>query len=198
MASITITVDATAATEELARTRGVLKATAAINSVTAQAGAETVRAHLLGRNSRSQRANYWSKAAEATTAESDATRATVVIRHPGVAWHRYGGTITARDGGAMTIPLRDEVRGIWPSEFDPSRTKLFVWRRRPQSDHNGKAFLAIREGKALRILYLLLKSVTKSKDPSVLPTNQQTAESAADAIRQLIHLHRQRQEQPHG
>ncbi len=180
--AITVQVDAREALARLSAIRGVLSAQLGINRVAAFAGANVVRNHFLRRNSHSERSNYWSQAAEATTPESTASSAAVVIRHPGVGWHRWGGTISAKPGKAMAIPLRNAVtNGEWPSErFGERPNAAFVWR------HNGKAFLAVKDGKALRILYLLVKSVSKAENPDVLPSNEQIGSAAASAIRSLV------------
>jgi len=180
--TLTVTVDARAAQARLAATRSIIGAQLSINRTAAFAGANVVRRHLLRRNSRSERSSYWTQAAEATMPESTATSAAVVIRHPGIGWHRFGGTINAKPGKAMAIPLRSDVtNGEWPSErFGPRPNASFVWRR------NGKAFLAVRDGKALRLLYLLVKSVSKAADPSVLPTTKEIARSVSTAIRTLV------------
>lgn len=177
---IQISVDTRGAVEKLSAARGAVRASESVNRVAAEAAGKLVRGWFLSRNTRSQRSNYWSQAAEATFQESDATSARLVIRHPGVRWHRYGGTIRAKPGKSMSIPLRDAVKGVWPSEKWPDRKDAFVWRRR------GKAFLAAREGNALRIFYLLVKSVTKAADPSVLPSDAAIAAAASEAIRQLL------------
>jgi hypothetical protein len=178
--TFTITIDSSVAQNALASIRGVMGARESINKVVSFSSADLVRNHLLARNSLSVRSNYWSQAAEATTSEFDASSATVRIRHPGIAWHRFGGTITARPGKALAIPLRDTEAGVWPSERFPNKGDAFVWRK------GGKAFLATRDGNALRILYILLKSVSKTADPSVLPTDDQIRDNASAAIRNLL------------
>lgn len=181
--SLQISIDSRAAEAQLAAIRGALDARTAINRVSAAAGAVTVRGWLLRRNDRSVRSNYWSNAAEATSGESDADSARIVIRHPGVGWHRFGGTIYAKPGKAMAIPLRDAVAGMWPSEFFQGHPgAAFVWRK------GGHAFLAMRDGAALRILYLLVKSVSKSEDPSVLPSPAEIAASVSEAVTDLVRL----------
>jgi len=179
--SITVTVDATVASAKLSAIRGTLQARKAIHNAAATAASVLIRRHLLSRNSRSGRSNYWSSAMEATTAESDLESARVIIRHPGIAWHRWGGTINAKPGKALAIPLRDELHGINAKEYLTGKTGAFVYRSK-----NHKAFLAIRDGKALRILYLLLKSVSKSEDPSVLPADAEISATASAAIRNLV------------
>ena len=66
----------------------------------------------------------------------------------------------------------------------------FVWR-----SPKGQAFLVaakdkgVKSGKrTLRILYLLLKSVSKEPDTTVLPSEAEHIEAASAAVRQLIRL----------
>ena len=176
-----IRVDTTEAAAVLIRVRGVLGAKEAMHKVAAASVSKLVRSWLLARNGRSSTSNYWSRAAEATTHESDASSARVIIRHPGVGWHRYGGTINAKPGKALAIPLKAAVKGIWPSEKFPNKGDAFIYRK------NGKAFLAAREGGALRIFYLLVKSVSKTADRSVLPDETEIWGTAAASILKLIH-----------
>ncbi len=185
MSAIHITIDTSAATSLLASARGAVADRQAIHRAAAAAVGKQVRAWLIARNSaRSKHAtsNYWSHAAEATSAESDARSGRVLIRHPGVYWHRYGGTIAAKPGKAMAIPLRDSVYGVCPSERFPNRGNAFIWRRK------GKAFLAARDGNALRLFYLLVKSVSKAADPTVLPPDSAMAATARAAMYQLVRL----------
>lgn len=191
--SINVTIDARAAIELLASTRGVLEARRVVHDAAANAVALQVRNWFIARNSQKSkhtRSQYWAQAAEAVSAEADADSGRVVVRHPGTAWHRYGGTIQAKPGKAMAIPLRDEVYGVWPSEQFPNRNDAFVWR-----SPKGKAFLVARQDKGvksgkrtLRILYLLLKSVSKGADTTVLPSEAEQVEAASAAVRQLIRL----------
>jgi hypothetical protein len=189
--NIQVNVDARAAVAVLRDARGVMQAREAAHKVAASAVGRQVRGWFLDRNARSQTSNYWSRAAEATTAEWDAAGGAVVVRHPGVGWHLRGGTIvpsgrvspaTGKPVTTLAIPLKGRSgEGIWPRErFQDDAEKPFVWRR------SGKAFLAVREGNALRLLYLLVKSVSKGEDPSVLPPGPEMAAEAAQAVLLLV------------
>jgi hypothetical protein len=190
--AINVTIDAREAIATLAATRGVMEARRAVHDAAANAVAVQVRGWFIARNaakSKHTSSQYWAQAAEAVSAEADAESGRVIVRHPGTAWHRYGGTIHAKPGKAMAIPLRDEVYGVWPSEQFPNRGDAFVWRR------NGKAFLVARQDKGvrsgartLRILYILLKSVSKGADTTVLPSEAEQIEAASAAVRQIIRL----------
>ena len=188
---VKVDIDASAAIELLAAARGSIGARRDVNDAAANAVAVQVRAWLAARNrarSRHVESQYWAHAAESVSARGLPDAALVVIRHPGVAWHLHGGTIRARPGKALAIPLRDAVYGMRPSELFTSRADAFVYRRR------GRAYLAARPDKGvkagnrtLRILYLLLKSVSKPADPSVLPPRDAMAATASAAVSQLFH-----------
>lgn len=194
--SISVTIDTRAALDMFAAARGAVGARQAIHGAAANAVALQVRNWFIARNdqkSKHTRSQYWAQVAESISAEADAASGRVVVRHPGVAWHRYGDTISAKPGKALAIPLRDEVYGVRPSEFFKSRGDAFVYRR------NGKAFLVARQDKGvksgkrtLRILYLLLKSVSKEPDTTVLPEAEAMSAAANAAVRQMIRLAIQR------
>jgi len=190
--SINIDIDARQPIAALARLRGAVAASTAIHKVAAEAVARDLRPWFVARNAQKSRhteSNYWAQVAEAIHTTASTESGTITIRHPGIRWHRYGGTIHAKPGKAMAIPLRDALYGVWPSEYFPSRKDAFVFR------HRGKAFLAARpergvgqgRGKRqLRILYLLLKSVSKGPDESVLPPAAQMQATAAEAVNTFI------------
>lgn len=180
--SLKITVDISGAESRLAQAKAVVLDTGRMHHAAADAVGKLLRGWFLRRNGRSPTSNYWSEAAESVYSESDAASGRVIVPKEGVAWHRYGGTIRAKPGKALAIPLKAAVKGMRPSERFPSKGDAFIYRRR------GKAFLAAREGKTLRIFYLLVKSVSKSADRSVLPDEASIHNTASASIRALIRL----------
>lgn len=149
---------------------------AAVNQVAARAVLTLCKAHLIRKNTGGNH-KFWGEAAESARAETTPTSAKVVIPRQGMRWQRFGGTHRAKPGGAIAINLRDADDGVWPSEkFGPpgADPSVFVYRR-PSS---GKAFLARREGGALRLYYILLKSVSKGPDASVLPSHAEIRDTA--------------------
>lgn len=127
-----------------------------------------------------QPSGYWGDVSNAVAVDSNPTLfAEISIAHPGVAMHRYGGIINAKPGKALAIPLRPENKGKWPSERFPTKGDAFVLRKKSGE----RAFLATREDDgALRLQYLLTKSVTMRADETVLPSTaeqRETAEAAA-------------------
>ena len=105
-ASLKITVDISGAELKLAQAKGVVLDTGRMHHAAADAVGKLLRGWFLRRNRRSPTSNYWSEAAESIYSESDAASARVAVYKQGVAWHRYGGTIRAKPGKALAIPLK--------------------------------------------------------------------------------------------
>jgi hypothetical protein len=175
-----ITVDTSAADALLARARAAALDKAELHEAAAASISKLLRGWFIARNSRSPTSNYWSEAGESVYHEFDATSGRVVVHKQGVGWHRYGGVIRAKPGKALAIPLKASVKGMRASEKFPSKDDAFVYRK------GGKAFLAAREGGALRIFYLLVKSVSKTADRSVLPDETEIWGTAAASMLKLI------------
>ena len=172
----------------LGATAGELKARQRLNKVAGEGAARLVRDHLMQRNRSVDRdpgwepSNYWANAAESAYSSSDADGATVHIPWAGVRWHRYGGTIEPRNAKALAIPLRPENKGVYPSKKFPNRGDAFVYR--PKS--GDKAFLATSDNGKLTLHYILLKSVSKDPDPTVLPSDDDILAAAVAPAQKLI------------
>ena len=166
-----VEVDNTEALAILERLRGALAAREAVHKIAGRAMGNRLIKHFHSRNQSVKRdpgfapSNYWNAAAESVSASYDTERARVSVSKEGVAWHLYGGTIVPKTSKALAIPLQPQYKGKNPREVWPNRDQAFVWTN-PES---GQAFLATGEGGELSLHYLLLKSVTKSADPTVLP-----------------------------
>lgn len=113
-----------------------------------------------------RRSGWWASEVRAKTAFRSATdeEAVVGIASRQFAFRVRGGTIKPGPGKrSLAIPTREEAKGIRagsgliPGLF-PIRSKVL-----------GKAWLATREGEALRFYYRLLPSVTQAADPRALP-----------------------------
>ena len=166
-----VEVDNTEALAILERLRGALAAREAVHKIAGRAMGNRLIKHFHGRNQSVKReggfvqSNYWNAAAESVSASYDTERARVSVSKEGVAWHLYGGTIVPKNSKALAIPLQPQYKGKNPREVWPNRDQAFVWRN-PKS---GQAFLATGENGELSLHYLLLQSVNKDADPTVLP-----------------------------
>lgn len=187
-----ITIDSSAATALLANLRGATQARAAIHRVAANAVVIQLRRWFFDRNARSSTSQYWSHAAESTSFTANESGATITTKQPGVLWHRFGGTIRAKPGKALAIPLNKEDHGIWPSEKYPDKSGAFIW----HSPKTNQAFLAESTDDQIRLVYILLKSVSKSPDASVLPSEDEMRATANAAVSALLQRTIQRNSQP--
>jgi len=181
---IAIKVNRVAAIARLTAVQAASASAADINAVAARAVLNLCKAHLVRKNTSGSH-KFWGEAAESARAETSAAISKVVIPRQGMHWQRFGGTHVAKPGGAIAIPLRDEDSGVWPSEkFGPKGAddNVFVYRR-PSSN---KAFLGRNEGGALRLYYILVKSVSKGPDVSVLPVHAQIRDAALRATASFI------------
>lgn len=181
---LTVSIDISQAKSALLPLSGGRSVSDGATKVAARAVLDLCKAHLKRKNAAGIH-KFWGEAAESARVEQSPAR--VVIPRQGMHWQRYGGIHKAKPGGAIAIPLRDEDDNIWPAEkFGPKGADpdVFVYRR-PSSD---RAFLGRREGGALRLYYLLLKSVSKGPDASVLPTGGQIGEAARKAAADFVNL----------
>lgn len=150
--------------------------------------------HLRARNaSASHRAGfpqsgYWAKAAEATVTDRQGCVARVVVRAPGIALHRYGGTVRPTGGKSLAIPARAEVAGVWPREYaQASGSGLFLWW--PKGRKAGA--LARREGSGhLTILWWLVGATHHEPDPTVLPPEADMRAAATAAAKEALGAYR--------
>jgi len=183
-------VDVTGDKEALEAVRAVADAMgdkAALHARIARGAAPVVRNHLLDRDARIRhrpgwpRSGYWGHAAESVEGEADNEAAAVTVRKEGAGLHLRGGTVRSpRPGGKLAIPLRAQFAGVNPREAWPGRKGAFVVASGGRGPA-GRAYLAVREGRALRLCYLLLESVKLDPDPSVLPPEDSLARAARDA-----------------
>jgi len=155
----------------------------ALHDAVGRAAANHLKRHFIALNKSRNRhnSNFYADAAEATGHTATPEGAEVYVARLGIAQRYYGGTLRPTGGRkAIAIPLRDEARGKSPGINADELPPLFILRSR-----KGKAFLAHRApGGALRLFYILVKSVTQRPDPTVLPEPEafaRVALRAADA-----------------
>jgi hypothetical protein len=98
------------------------------------------------------------------TALTDVTDslARISIDDPRFAHKVNGGTIRTKRGKYLALPTRPESYAAG-SPREGNITDLFFIRTR------GRAYLAKKEGSALRVYYRLVRSVTQPADPRALP-----------------------------
>ena len=191
MAAITVTLDS--ARPALQRLAGIV-GSRGVNQVLGTALEKTVKRHFRARSSTPNAlggatTRFWERAADGTRSEADDTGATVSMQVAGysgrgnpIAQRLFGGTIFAKPGHALAIPVNKDVHGIPASEARRSgNTKLI-----PFGAGKGNRLGIIvrtRDGKSTgEILYVLLSQVTQKPDPSVLPDDAALKTAAYAAV----------------
>jgi hypothetical protein len=146
--------------------------------------ANTLKAHFRARNADSpnklggRRTNFWSRVAQGVqNPVTDSNGVSVTVSHPAIRQKYQGGTIKAKPGKALAIPVAPQAYGKSPRVFD-NLTLLIVGPKKT-------ALLAKKErGKdRFTTYYVLKKQVTQDKDPGTLPSNSAMLEGAAAAGR---------------
>ena len=140
-------------------------------------GVETlIIAHLRNKNDGTKpnrwgmpKTKYYAEASKNVEASVDGATVRVEIDHPGISMHYEGGTVYPKKK-ALALPIDPAVAGIWPSEYSRDH-KLF---KTPGG--------ALGDADTGKILYILLPKATIKADKSVLPTDEETLNTAEEAV----------------
>jgi hypothetical protein len=141
-----------------------------------------------------RRTNFYAGAARSTTWQADANAATITIEHQGFAQRLHGGTIRPVKAKNLAIPANAEAYGRSPRESRVPLVWALVGGKRPALVARENFMRTITKGKragkevadysgkgtrgAFTVMYWLVKSVTQRADRSVLPTDQEYADTA--------------------
>ncbi len=116
----------------------------------------------------SRREHFWLQVSRTVSAptQSGFNAISVSINDPRIAQKVFGGTITAKRAGALTIPVEEKAYGRTAATFErETGLKLFLLK-----SSKGNAVLATKlQGGGIEVEYLLAKSVTQKADPTALP-----------------------------
>jgi hypothetical protein len=149
--------------------------------------ANVLRSHFRLRNADSpnklggKRTNFWSRVAQGVqnpVVESGGV--SVTVSHPAI-WQKYqGGTIKAKPGKALAIPVHPAAHGKSPRVFN-NLSLLIVGAKKT-------AILAKKERGEGRFttFYVLKKQVTQAKDPRTLPPEDAMLTGAAKAGKDFL------------
>jgi hypothetical protein len=152
-----------------------------VREVAGRAGVNTFKGHFRRLDSSranklgGRRSHFWAAAADATNFRVVPQGVEVNVSHLGVAQRYFGGTIRPVNARALAIPATAEAYGRLPR--DPELPDLFVIRYKP-----GGAALAANVNGATKVYFWLVKSVTQSADPSVLPSEDYLSHNVRTAI----------------
>ncbi len=122
--------------------------------------------------------SWWKEAAGSVEAIGTGEKAQVIAAQRGVALHRYGGTVLPDRAKCLAIPLRAEFRRISPRRLKQIKPLFKMKSRRSV----GRAFLAYKEGDAIRIAYLLTSKVVIKPHPESFLTDEQIINSARTVV----------------
>lgn len=122
--------------------------------------------------------SWWKEAAGSVEAVATGQKAQVVAAQRGVALHRYGGIVLPKRAKCLAIPLRAEFHRVSPRRLGQTKP-LFQMKPRRSA---GRAFLAYKEGAALRIAYLLTPKAVIKPHPESFLTDKQITDSALKVV----------------
>lgn len=127
--------------------------------------------------------HFWGNRIRNATAFAGATEesATVTIADRAFAAKVHGAHIVPAEAKALAIPLRAQVAGVRPR--DGSIPGLFVWKA-----PSGNVFLAAKDkdGKALRIYWLLVTSANIPADAHALPPDETIGTAMSEAVQDYL------------
>ena len=120
---------------------------------------------------------YYAEASKNVEASVDGATVRVEIDYPGLAMHYEGGTVYPKKK-ALAIPIDTSVAGIWPSEANAYANEdeyALIW---PKNSSHG----FIKDVEQNQLLWLLIPKATIKADKSVLPTDEETLNTAEEAV----------------
>jgi hypothetical protein len=124
-----------------------------------------------------RREHFWLQVSRTVSApaQSGYNSVAVKVSDPRIAQKVYGGTITAKAAGALTIPVEERAYGRTASTFEAETGLKLILIRTGGGKNNAfqNAVLAVKEGGGLVVEYLLTKSVDQAADPTALPSMAQ-------------------------
>ena len=131
------------------------------------------------------KSHFWRNTVGRNTAltEVSDSRAVVTIASPEFAHKVYGGTITAKRGKALSIPISPEAYKAGSASLFP-RPLTMVCRpnRPPLLVETG----LIGKSRSWKLHYVLLKSVTQKADPKAWPEQADLERSILERARALL------------
>lgn len=121
----------------------------------------------------SRREHFWLQISSSVNNPEQTGHNSISVRisDPRIAQKVFGGTITAKRAGALTIPVSEEAYGRTAATFErETGLKLFLIKiGGTKSNSLTNAVLAAKRSGGLEIEYVLRQSVTQQKDPTALP-----------------------------
>jgi hypothetical protein len=146
-----------------------------VNHLTRLAGERHATADRLGAAPTGHLAQAAEKVASPACVSASSRSGTLTINHPGLTRALRDVTISRADGGPLTIPVDAIAYGRRAAELWEPLNLFYA------QNSKGQTFIAMKSGKTIKPLYLLVRSVTQHQDRSLLPADNEFAEAAHDA-----------------
>lgn len=169
-------------TPVLDRLKGALSSGVVLKRAAASV-AVLLKDHLIAKEAQPNK-NAWPKtgfygqaAEHVNVVSGGANEAQVVVSHEGFAQRVLGGTINPVNAKALAIPARAEAYGKLPSDFDGLLDYI------PRKGGKLVGMLVGKEGADQGVVFFwLVKNVTQSPDPTVLPTEKQMRDAIDEEL----------------
>lgn len=130
--------------------------------------------------------NFYGRAALATTGKATSDGATVSINQRGIAQRVFGGIIRPKEKKALAIPVHPDAYGKRAADPAWGDTLQFI----PGNEERGVSIgILVRKQQADdfgTVMYVLRGFVKQDPDPTVLPRDEQVAETAIDTVRRFL------------
>lgn len=121
-------------------------------------------------------------AAAADVISADSDSATLSMRHPAIARAYRDIQIKPKNAKALAIPINAIAYGRYAREFQDQG----LFRLGGRGADVGKNILAMKSGDTVIPLFLLVRSVTQKRDPSLMPSNEQIAAAGARGLGRFV------------
>lgn len=189
--------------EYIAKITVQVKSPTALSKVIGRRGANELKSWFTQRNQvpnklGGRRTNFWAQVRSSVqnpVTSGDGRQIRISINHPPFAQKVFGGSISAKVAGALTIPKIPEAYGRTAAVFEKETgIRLFLYRSKVSSFAALAYTVGERTGKGgdqkLVIAYLLAPRVNQKPDPLALPPQDQfnaalMAEADAFLARQI-------------
>jgi hypothetical protein len=178
--------------QDLGRIADQVRNPVAMLKVIGRRGANELKSHFRARNLEGnklggRRSNFWRQIADSVNSPviEGSTAVRVSITDPRFLQKVFGGTIRAKNAGALTIPVDALSAGRTASVFEHATgIQLFLLRKKGGGMSNLLA--GIVSEKEVKVFYVLVKEVDQVKDDNALPPRDRFNAAILDEATQFL------------